>query len=224
MRGPDWSMSIKSKQRVRSQGEVFTADQEVSAMLAMVRGETLRVEAKFLEPACGSGNFLAPILEVKLDSVGERYKRSQLEYERSALIAAGSIYGIDLLLDNVEECRTRLLAIFHRCYEGAFGRKIRTTILESATTIIDRNVIWGDTLSLKTLGGQSQPIVFPAWSRPFNDSMIKCHDYYFAALPQDGGRYQTPESPAHNGRGGAFIPRPHKSYPLTHMTRIVTLW
>jgi hypothetical protein len=103
---------IISKQRVSDHGEVLTGSREVGAMLDMVRQETERIESRFLEPACGDGNFLSEILSRKLAVVGRRYSKSQLEYERYAVLAVSSVYGIDILQDNVQKCRERLGGIF----------------------------------------------------------------------------------------------------------------
>ena len=94
---------IKSKQRVTDHGEVFTSEREVKAMLGLVEQETKRIDSRFLEPACGTGNFLVEVLRKKLAVVQNRYRRSQLEYERHAVTAVSSIYGIDLLQDNINE-------------------------------------------------------------------------------------------------------------------------
>jgi type I restriction-modification system DNA methylase subunit len=83
---------IKTKQRVSDHGEVFTSEREVNAMLDLVKPETENPEARFLEPACGNGNFLAEILKRKLEVVTRRYKRNQSEYEMNAMIVAGSVY------------------------------------------------------------------------------------------------------------------------------------
>jgi type I restriction-modification system DNA methylase subunit len=99
---------VVSKQRVTDHGEVFTAPREVHAMLDMVKHETERIDSRFLEPACGNGNFLAEILIRKLRVVERRYRKSQLEYERNAVKAVASLYGIDKLQDNVAQCRQRL--------------------------------------------------------------------------------------------------------------------
>ena len=111
---------IVSKKRVVEHGEVYTNPREVNAMLDLVKQETTRIESRFLEPACGTGNFLVEILNRKLTVVAERYARSQLEYERYAVLAVSSIYGVDILLDNVEACRTRLFDIFNQQYSKLF--------------------------------------------------------------------------------------------------------
>jgi len=105
------SKQIKSKQRVADHGEVFTSPEIVNDMLNLVKQETERIDSRFLEPACGTGNFLAEILQRKLRVVENRYGKSQLEYERYAILAVSSIYGIDILEDNVQECRKRCLPL-----------------------------------------------------------------------------------------------------------------
>src|SRR5439155_12611950 len=99
---------VGTKKRVSDHGEVLTGQREVNAMLDLVRQETERIESRFLEPACGTGNFLTAVLERKLAVVEKRYGKSQLDFERYAVLATSSIYGIDILEDNVRQCRHRL--------------------------------------------------------------------------------------------------------------------
>src|SRR5262245_26188957 len=99
---------VISKQRVAKHGEVLTGRREVNAMLDLVKWEPDRIDSRFLEPACGTGNFLIEVLERKLRVVEARYAKSQLDYERQAVLAVSSIYGIDILEDNVRQCRQRL--------------------------------------------------------------------------------------------------------------------
>ena len=110
---------VKSKQRVADHGEVFTAEREVKAMCDLVADECLRIDSRFLEPACGDGNFLAEILTRKLDVVIKKYKRNPVDYEKNALLALGSIYGVDILADNVQACRERLFMIWDKAYTKA---------------------------------------------------------------------------------------------------------
>jgi len=110
------SNQVKSRQRVADHGEVFTAEREVNAMLDLVKQETERIDSRFLEPACGNGNFLAPILERKLAVVEANYRKNPFDYEKYAVIAVTSIYGVELLQDNVEECRRRLFELWDRDY------------------------------------------------------------------------------------------------------------
>lgn len=96
---------IISRQRVAERGEVFTAEREVNAMLDLVANECLRPDSRFLEPACGNGNFLAAILKRKLSELRRKYKNSPYDYEKQAIVAIGSLYGVDIMRDNVEECK-----------------------------------------------------------------------------------------------------------------------
>lgn len=107
---------VKSRQRVQDHGEVFTNAREVNAMLDMVKHETERIDSRFLEPACGDGNFLVEVLRRKLAVVSARYRRSLAEYEKYAFIAVGSIYGVELLRDNAIACRDRLYRIVETDY------------------------------------------------------------------------------------------------------------
>src|SRR5260370_32722592 len=141
---------VRTKKRVADHGEVLTGQREVNAMLDLVKHETERIDSRFLEPACGNGNFLTAILERKLRVVESRYGESQLEYERNAVLAVSSIYGIDKLEENVTECRQRLFEIFDRKYTARFKLTAKKESRESVKYILERNVIHGDALSLKT--------------------------------------------------------------------------
>ena len=171
---------IKSKARVRDHGEVFTPDFIVNDMLDLVKQETERIESRFLEPACGNGNFLAEVLRRKLEIVKNRYKKSQFEYEQYSGIAISSIYGIDILEDNVKECQERLYKIFEVEYMKLFKKDCNEKVLQSIKYILEKNIIWGDTLTLKTVDEKS-PIIFAEWSA-INGTMIKRRDYTLANL------------------------------------------
>lgn len=112
------SKQVKSKQRVADHGEVFTAEREVKAMCDLVKQETERIDSRFLEPACGDGNFLSEILRRKLAVVTKKYKRSAYEWERNSLLAIGSIYGVDILFDNVIARQERLFEIWDKEYKS----------------------------------------------------------------------------------------------------------
>ena len=201
---------VISKKRVADHGEVYTDKREVNAMLNLVKQETERIESRFLEPACGTGNFLTEILKRKLRVVESRYTKSQLEYERNAVLAVSSVYGIDKLEDNVIECRRRLLATFDRSYSRLFDLK---ECLASARYILQRNIIWGDALTLKTVGENSQPIIFSEWSL-VKGSLIKRRDFAFHELLSYEGTIQTP---IFSDLGEeAFLPTPVKEFPLMH--------
>jgi hypothetical protein len=204
---------VVSKKRVADHGEVLTGKREVNAMLDLVKQETDRIESRFLEPACGTGNFLAEILERKLRVVEKRYGKSPLEYERNAVLAVSSIYGIDILEDNVVECRKRLFSIFDRNYKNLF----REECLNTVNYILERNIIWGDALTLNTVGDNPHPIIFSEWS-PVNGSMLKRRDFAFHELVFYAGMR---DKPLFSDLGEeVFIPEPVKEYPLTHYLRV----
>jgi SAM-dependent methyltransferase len=208
---------IISTQRVVDHGEVFTSTREVNAMLDLVKDETERIDSRFLEPACGTGNFLAEVLTRKLNIVESRYKKNQLEYERYALVAVCSLYGIDILEDSIKECRNRLLVIFQERYKLLYGKSSKKECIKSIDFVLKKNIIRGNALDLKTIGEHPQPIVFSEWS-PVNGSMIKRRDFEFHELLSAA---QSNELPLFSDLGeDVFIPEPIKEYPLTHFLRL----
>ncbi len=212
---------VISKQRVTDHGEVFTAEREVSAMLNLVKHETERTDSRFLEPACGTGNFLAPILERKLAVIKNKYGKSQLEFERYAVVAVGSIYGVDIQEDNVRHCQERLYAIFDLVYTALYKNRCNDNYRETIRFILSRNIFWGDALSLKTVSEQPTPIIFSEWSL-VRGSMIKRRDYIFGELipgsSENAGLFSTP----HVSDIGTpvFIPKTVKEYPLSHFLNL----
>ena len=162
------SQQIKSKQRVSERGEVFTAEREVNAMLDLVASECLRPDSRFLEPACGDGNFLSAILKRKLGELRRKYKKSPRDYEKQAIVAISSLYGVDIMLDNVEACRRRLFSIWDEEYTNLCKNEASQEAREAALFIISRNIINGNALTLMCVDDQgndtSTPIVFSEWS------------------------------------------------------------
>lgn len=215
--------SVISKQRVTDHGEVLTGTREVNAMLDLVKQETERIESRFLEPACGNGNFLAEILERKLRVVESRYGKSQLDYERKAVVAVASIYGIDILEDNVVACRKRLFGIFDWRYSNRFKKTAKNACRDAVLYILERNIVHGDALSLKTVGKVSQPIIFSEWTAPFDNSLLKRRDYIFSDLIE-GRENSQPNlflSDQYSDLGHrAFIPKELTSFPLIHFLKV----
>ena len=186
-------------------------------MLDLVKQETKRIESRFLEPACGTGNFLTEILERKLLVVEVRYRKSQLEYERYAILAVSSIYGIDILEDNVQQCRHRLFGVFEWNYTGLFKQKAKNEFREAIRFILERNIIWGNALTLKTKAEKPEYIMFPEWSL-VNGSMLKRRDFTFHGLLSHEG---IKELPLFSDLGeDVFIPTPEKEYPPTHFLEV----
>ena len=205
---------VKSKKRVADHGEVFTSECEVNAMLDLVKQETERIDSRFLEPACGTGNFLVEILNRKLKIVKDRYKKSQIEFERNAIIAISSIYGVDILQDNAIECRDRLFEIFDVIYTKLYKTNCKEDCKTSVKFLLKRNILWGDALDF-TNPETKEPIVFSEWSA-INGSMIKRRDYVFKFLVE-----QTHQFSMFNDEGNpAAIDEPVKDFPITHFLKI----
>lgn len=148
---------VKSKQRISDHGEVFTPSWLVEDMLSLVSHETSRIDSRFLEPACGSGNFLGAVLLRKFESVDKKYSKSDFERKIYALFSLMCIYGIELLADNIEECQSNLLEIFCTYLNLGIGDKIA----RSAREVLKANIIQGDALTLLNVTGK--PIEFPEW-------------------------------------------------------------
>ncbi len=218
----DISKIIKTRKRVADHGEVYTAEREVNAMLKLVQQETERIDSRFLEPACGTGNFLAPIYEKKLEIIKKRYGRSQLEFERYAVVATGSLYGIDILQDNVKLCRERLFTIFDVLYTSLYKKKGNGIVRNVVQLILKKNILWGDALSLKTVTRRPTPIIFSEWSL-VRGSMIKRRDFSFEELmPGNNGNTNLFRQAEISDLGTpAFIPSPVQEYPLTHFLSLV---
>ena len=208
---------VVSRKRVADHGEVYTGKREVDAMLDLVEQETERIESRFLEPACGTGNFLAEILERKLRVVESRYAKSQIEYERYAVLAVSSIYGIDILEDNVQECRKRLFEILNQKYTRIFKDMAKDECRSAMKYILEKNIIWGDALSLKTVDKNVQPIIFSEWSI-VNGSLIKRRDFTFHGLLDYAA---IKELPLFSDLGDdVYIPKPIKEYAVVHFLKV----
>lgn len=210
-------MVIKSLERVLNYGEVFTSEREVNAMLDLVHDETQRIDSRFLEPACGTGNFLAEILRRKLDVVARLYSANQLEYERYTFQAVGSIYGIDILMDNVEECRSRLLDIVRDAYTGLYKHGAKGRFVEALSFVLSHNILWGDALTLKEPDSETL-IIFSQWSMT-TGSFVKRTDYTFSTLLADA---PTEDEKFFSDLGEqAFIPKPCAEYRQVHFLEVM---
>lgn len=149
---------IRSKRRVADHGEVFTPPWLVEKMLDLVKGETERIDSRFLEPACGSGNFLVPILQRKLAAVEVKYGKSDFEKRQYALYALACLYGIELLADNIEECRANMLEVF----SSYLRLEESDDLYRAASHILSLNLIHGDAMTMKAADGS--PITVVEWS------------------------------------------------------------
>ena len=148
---------VRSRERVTNHGEVFTPGWLVEDMLNLIGGESERVDARFLEPACGSGNFLIPVLRRKLATVHLEYAASEFEKKHHALLSLMCIYGIELLDDNANECRTNLLETFF----SYLGNRAKGEWLQAAKAVVEANIVRGDALAMTNADGG--PLTFPEW-------------------------------------------------------------
>ena len=148
-------VQVVARQRVTDHGEVYTGAREVEAMVGLVSKEADRIESRFLEPACGNGNFLSAVLARKL-TVENLHHESQWDFKLHSIVATASIYGIDILQDNVKECSTRLLKLFNDSfYARLYGDRRRAQCLNVIRYILKKNIICGDTLLMSTLTPKS---------------------------------------------------------------------
>ena len=203
---------VVSRERVTNHGEVYTNSREVNAMLDLVKQETERIDSRFLEPACGHGNFLIEVLSRKLKVVEDRYKKSQTEFECYSIIAVSSLYGIDILEDNVIDCRRRLLNKFKETYEKIYKKQINEECIKAVEFILYKNIVLGDALTFQTVSNPPKPIVFSEWS-PATNGFIKRRDYSFEGLLIHA---EIESLPLFSDMGdGVFIPTPVRDHPLT---------
>lgn len=148
---------IKSKKRVADHGEVFTPPWLVEQMLDLVKGESERIDSRFLEPACGSGNFLVPILKRKLAAVEAKFNKSEFEKQHYALLGLMCTYGIELLADNIAECRANMLDVF----AGYLNLDEGDDLYRAASFVLSQNLIHGDAMTMKDRDGK--PILVVEW-------------------------------------------------------------
>lgn len=168
---------VKSRQRVADHGEVFTPPWMVEAMLNLVQDETERIDSRFLEPACGSGNFLVQILRRKLAAVDLKYGQSAFERRHYALLALMCVYGIELLPDNIAECRANLLEVF----AAQLGLEPSDDLYRAASAVLARNLVHGDALTMRAHDGQ--PITFAEWGY-LGKGRFQRRDFRFDSLTQ----------------------------------------
>lgn len=167
----------KSKQRVADHGEVFTPAWMVEAMLDLVKDETERIDSRFLEPACGSGNFLVPTLRRKLAAVELKFGKSAFERQHYALLATMCVYGIELLPDNIAECRANVLRVFAEY----LSLEQSEDLYRAASYVVSQNLVHGDALTMLTFDGQ--PITFAEWGY-IGKGKFQRRDFRFDVLTQ----------------------------------------
>jgi hypothetical protein len=195
---------VKSKKRVADHGEVFTPPWMVEAMLDLVKDETQRIDSRFLEPACGSGNFLVQVLQRKLTAVELKYGKSDFERRHYALLGLMCIYGIELLPDNIAECRANLLDIFAQYLKLDEA----ADLYRAADHVLSLNLVHGDALTMKDSEGA--PITFAEWGY-LGKGKFQRRDFRFDVLTHSSAFSAQDSLFAHLGQHEIF--KPAKSWP-----------
>ena len=211
---------IKSRKRVVDHGEVFTNEREVKAMCDLVNDETQRIDSRFLEPACGDGNFLAEILDRKLAVVKKKYRRSVMDFEKNSLLAVSSLYGVDIMMDNVIVCRERLFKIWDKQYKAVCKKECSEDMRESIRFILSKNIVCGNALTLHEVdenGNDTEdPILFSEWGFVTGPQLSRSEYTFDEILKQNENPKQdtnVQESLFDNSNGeGKFVHRSVMNY------------
>lgn len=208
-------LQVKSASRVREHGEVLTARREVETMLDLVKNESERIDSRFLEPACGDGNFLVAILERKLKIVFSKYRSKKADFEVQMISALGSIYGIDLLEDNVELAQERMFEIVCNYYKESLKVNPDEDFKKIIKFILKKNILQGDSLN------EIDKIVFTQWS--LIGYQVQIEEYSFSQMNQEAEIMNTPLFSALQNEKGedVFMPNPIKIYPLVNYRKLI---
>jgi hypothetical protein len=204
---------FKSKQRVADHGEVFTPASMVEAMLDLVKDESDRIDSRFLEPACGSGNFLVQVLRRKLAAVEDKFAKSDFERRHYALLALMCIYGVELLADNIAECRANMLEIL----ADYLNLEESDELSRAASYVLSQNLVHGDALTMRT--HDRQPITFAEWGY-LGKGRFQRRDFRLDTLTQSSAFSAEGSLFAHLGRHEIFTPT--KTYPPMTMSELAS--
>ncbi len=195
---------IKSKKRVADHAEVFTPRWLVENMLDLVKGETERIDSRFLEPACGSGNFLVPVLQRKLAAVESKFGKAEFERRHYSLLAVMCTYGIEILADNIAECRANML----EALADYLNLNQTDEVYLAAFYVLSQNLVHGDALTMRMHDGQ--PITFAEWGY-LGKGKFQRRDFRFEVLTQMSSFTREGSLFAHLGKHEIFTPI--KEYP-----------
>lgn len=204
---------IKSKKRVADHGEVFTPAWLVEAMLDLVKEETERIDSRFLEPACGSGNFLVRVLQRKLAAVEIKFGKSEFEKRHYALLGLMCIYGIELLADNIAECRANLLEILADYLKLVEADET----YRAASYVLSQNLVHGDALTMRTAEGQ--PVAFAEWGY-VGKGKFQRRDFRFDVLTGSSAFSAEGSLFAHLGQHEIF--KPTATYPSMTLSELAS--
>jgi N-6 DNA Methylase len=204
---------IKSKKRVADHGEVFTPPWMVEAMLNLVKDETERIDSRFLEPACGSGNFLGRVLQRKLAAVDLKFGKSDFEKRHYALFALMCLYGIELLADNIAECRANMLELLAEY----LNMDESDDLYRAASYVLSHNIVHADALTMRTRDGQ--PITFAEWGY-LGKGKFQRRDFRFDVLTGSSAFSAEGSLFAQLGKHEIFTPT--KTYPPMTVSELAT--
>lgn len=232
---------VKSRDRVRDHGEVFMNAREVKAMLDLVQDECANIDSTFLEPACGDGNFLAEILRRKLAVCQRQYGQCAEDYEKYSFLACTTLYGVDILSDNVMRCRDRLFATWADSFTSRQKSDLHDQVRRAVQKVLEKNILLGNALLMKLVDAQQKdldaPIVFTEWKFAVGDK-LKRAEYRFDVLLEKGAAQKgersvmtfdfleetssfgnwmpDPDDPERK----RMIPAPFRDYPLVDYWRL----
>lgn len=210
------SSQVKSRQRVADHGEVFTNEREVKAMLDLVKDQCQRIEATFLEPACGDGNFLIEILRRKLQLL-ENYKRQAEAYNKHLVVAVSSIYGVELLEDNAQDCRKRLYQEILKQYPKSLQPLPQySELMKSVQFILQKNIICGNALDYTKADGS--PIIFYEW-KFISATQVKIRCFDFEVVAEESKQLTLFDD---SMQQPASIPQHDQEFPPIHYLKLHT--
>jgi hypothetical protein len=205
---------IRSKKRIADHGEVFTPPWMVEAMLDLVKDESQRIDSRFLEPACGSGNFLVQVLRRKLAAVDLKYRRSDFERRHYALLGLMCIYGIELLADNIAECRANLLEVLAE----RLSLDESDELCRAASCVLSQNLVHGDALTMRAHNGE--PITFAEWGY-LGKGKFQRRDFRFDVLTGSSAFSAQGSLFSHLAKHEIFTPM--KEYPPVTLSDLAQL-
>lgn len=182
-------------------------------MLDLVEDEAARIDARFLEPACGSGNFLVAVLKRKLATVETKFGKSDFAKRHYALLALMCTYGIELLADNIAECRANMLEVLADYLGAEDGDEIRN----AASLVLEKNIVHGDALTMKDLNGE--PITFTEWGY-LGRGKFQRREFRLDVLTGSSAFSAEDSLFAHLGKHEIFTPT--KTYPTTTLRGLVS--
>ncbi len=228
---------VKSKERVAEHGEVFTAEREVKSMCDLVAAQCDNVDATFLEPACGNGNFLAEILARKLARVKKDTKGDRIAWEWLSVRAVASLYGVDIMQDNAEECRQRLFEQWNKAYKTACKKDCNEQTRESVKYILSKNIVCGNALTMMCVdenqNDTEEYITFAEFKTCGRMYMLKRRDYRLDVLLKANEKPKNQKQISLetdiddiynylkiNSVTGEYEPIPLREYPPLHYRRL----